>query len=212
MNEFLLHYRFRLLLLSSVLLCLVLGWPGPPLWLKWGALLALLLAGINTLRHRLVQRRLLILIGLGNLALLVLGQLIDLPRAISDGLGFIALYILLGITLFRSVTGERPVTREIVYGLCALYLQIALAFAFAYRLVGALVPMAFRGPSGSLQLDDFVYYSLATLTTVGYGDIHALAPMARLLASTEAVVGVMFIALAVARCVALMHDEAGGEI
>lgn len=206
-NEFLLRYRFRLLLLGSVLLCLVLGWPEPPLWLKWGALLGLLLAGINTLRRKLLLRRLALLIGLFNLALLGLGQLVALPRAMGDGLGSIALYILLGATLFRRVTSERPVTGELVYGLCALYLQIALAFAFAYQLVSALEPGALRGPAGPLMLDDFVYYSLATLTTVGYGDIHAIAPAARLLAGTEAVVGVMFIALAVARCVALMQDE-----
>jgi hypothetical protein len=45
------------------------------------------------------------------------------------------------------------------------------------------------------------------LTTVGYGDIHAIAPAARLLAVAEAVMGVMFIALLVARSLALMHAE-----
>lgn len=207
MNEILLRYRFRLLLVGSVLLCAVLGWPEPPLWLEWAALLGLVLAGINTLRHKRLLKQLALYIGLFNLVLLGLGQLVVLPRALSDGLGLIAFYLLLSATLFRRVTSERPVTRELLYGLCALYLQIALAFAFSFHVVGGLVPDAFSGPTGPLRLDDFVYYSLATLTTVGYGDIHAIAPAARLLAGTEAVVGVMFIALAVARSLALINDE-----
>lgn len=207
MNEYLLHYRFRLLLLASVLLTLVLGWPRPPVWLEWGCLLLLVLAAINTLRHKRLFQQLALLLGLFNLALLVIGELVDLPQALGNGLSMVAFYLLLSAALFRRVSGERPVTRELLYGLCALYIQIALAFAFSYQVVSGLQPEAFRGVDADPALDDFVYYSLATLTTVGYGDIHALAPAARLLAGAEAVIGVLFIALAVARSVALMQDE-----
>ncbi len=209
MNEFLLRYRFRLLLLASVLLTLVLGWPRPPVWLEWGCLLLLVLTAINTLRHKRVFQQLALLLGLGSLALIGLDRLIDLPQALSDGLSMIAFYLLLSAALFRRVSSERPVTRELLYGLCALYVQIALAFAFAFQVVNGLQPGAFSGPGAPLELDDFIYYSLATLTTVGYGDIHAIAPLARLLAGAEAVTGVLFIALAVARTLALMHDEDG---
>ncbi len=210
MNEILLRYRFRLLLVASGLLTLVMGWPQPPLWLEWGCLLGLVLAGINTLRHKRLFQQLALLIGGINLLLLGLDQLIELPQALSDGLGLIAFYLLLCATLFHRVTSERPVTKELLYGLCALYLQLGLAFAFAYQVVSGLVPGAFNSPE-KLLLDDFVYYSLATLTTVGYGDIHAIAPAARLLAVAEAVMGVMFIALLVARSLALMHEEADEE-
>jgi len=209
LNEFLLRYRFRLLLLASVLLTLVLGWPRPPVWLEWGCLLLLVLTAINTLRHKRVFQQLALLLGLGSLALIGLDRLIDLPQALSDGLSMIAFYLLLSAALFRRVSSERPVTRELLYGLCALYVQIALAFAFAFQVVNGLQPGAFSGPGAPLELDDFIYYSLATLTTVGYGDIHAIAPLARLLAGAEAVTGVLFIALAVARTLALMHDEDG---
>ncbi|MNN02938.1 voltage-gated potassium channel [compost metagenome] len=210
MNEILLRYRFRLLLVASGLLTLVMGWPAPPLWLEWGCLLGLVLAGINTLRHKRLFQQLALLIGGINLLLLGLDQLIELPQALSDGLGLIVFYLLLCATLFHRVTGERPVTKELLYGLCALYLQLGLAFAFAYQVVSGLVPGAFNSPD-KLLLDDFVYYSLATLTTVGYGDIHAIAPAARLLAVAEAVMGVMFIALLVARSLALMHEEEDEE-
>lgn len=210
MNDILLRYRFRLLLIASGLLTLVMGWPAPPLWLEWGCLLGLVLAGINTLRHKRLFQQLALWIGGINLLLLGLDQLIVLPQALSDGLGLIVFYLLLCATLFHRVTGERPVTKELLYGLCALYLQLGLAFAFAYQVVSGLVPGAFNSVD-KLLLDDFVYYSLATLTTVGYGDIHAIAPAARLLAGAEAVMGVMFIALLVARSLALMHAEEDEE-
>ena len=210
MNDILLRYRFRLLLVASVLLTLVMGWPAPPLWLEWGCLLGLVLAGINTLRHKRLFQQLALWVGGINLLLLGLDQLIVLPQALSDGLGLIVFYLLLCATLFHRVTGERPVTKELLYGLCALYLQLGLAFAFAYQVVSGLVPGAFNSVD-KLLLDDFVYYSLATLTTVGYGDIHAIAPAARLLAGAEAVMGVMFIALLVARSLALMHEEEDEE-
>lgn len=210
MNELLLRYRFRLLLLASVLLTAVMGWPRPPLWLEWGSLLCLMLAGINTLRHKRAFRHLALTVGLVNLLLLGLDRFVVLPRALSDGLGLIAFYLLLCAALFRRVTSERPVTTELLYGLCALYLQLGLAFSFAFRVVSGLVPGAFNGVDAE-QLDAFVYYSLATLTTVGYGDIHAIAPAARLLAGGEAVIGVMFIALLVARSLALMHEREMGE-
>lgn len=138
LEHFLLHYRLRLLFFASVLLTGVMGWPQPALWLEWTALLLLVMAGINTLRHSRL---------------------------------------------------------------------LALAFAMAYQVVNGFVPEAFWNARGELHLDDFVYYSLVTLTTVGYGDIHAQAPAARLLAGAEAVAGVMFIAIAVARSLMLMNDR-----
>lgn len=47
------------------------------------------------------------------------------------------------------------------------------------------------------------YYSFMTLTTVGYGDITPQTNLARMVASTEAIMGVMFIGIFVARIVAL---------
>lgn len=207
MNLFLLRYRFRLLFASSVCLTVIVGWPQPPKWLELGALLLLVLAGINTLRHRQVFLRLVGTIGTLNLLLLAFGNWLTLPAPITNGLALIFLYLALFFTLFRRVTHERPVTSELLYGMTALYLQIALAFAFGYQVIGGFWPDAFYSEQGPMQLDDFIYFSLTTLTTLGYGDIHAIGPAARLLAVSEAVVGVLFIALAVARSLSLLNDK-----
>ncbi|WP_205587344.1 potassium channel family protein, partial [Pseudomonas aeruginosa] len=131
----------------------------------------------------------------------------SLPPGLLRGLSLILLYLTLFAALFRRVTQERPVTHELLYGLCALYLQMALAFALAYYMVEQMQPASFIASHGALGLDTFVYYSLVTLTTVGYGDIQAINPLARLLAGSEGVIGVLFIALAVARSLTLMSDS-----
>ena len=48
----------------------------------------------------------------------------------------------------------------------------------------------------------FLYFSLVTLTTLGYGDIVPISPPARIFAAMEAATGVLYIAITVARLVA----------
>ncbi|WP_339514959.1 potassium channel family protein [Pseudomonas sp. RL_15y_Pfl2_60] len=206
-NAFLLRYRFRLLFASSVLLTCVSGWPAPSLVLKWTAFSLLVLSAMNTLRHKGILLRIALALGIVNLSLFFLDKYIVMPGPLSDGVGLIAFYLLVVYALFNRVIHQRPVTQELLYGLLALYLQLALAFAAAFHVINSFVPDAFWSEHSPLELHDFVYYSLVTLTTVGYGDIHALAPGARLLAGAEAVTGVMFIAVAVARTLTLMSDK-----
>ena len=52
-----------------------------------------------------------------------------------------------------------------------------------------------------LHFDRFVYFSLVTLTTLGYADIAPATPLAGILATLEAVVGVFYIAILVAALV-----------
>jgi hypothetical protein len=56
-------------------------------------------------------------------------------------------------------------------------------------------------PHGELRL--FSYYSLVTLSTLGYGDITPLTPLARSLSAMEAVTGQLFIAVLLARLVGM---------
>lgn len=175
LNVLLLRYRLRLLFAASVLLTAVLGWPKPALWLAWGSLLLVLLASLNTLRHKRTLRGLIGLLGLASLALLVLERVLQWHPLFGQGVGMMVFYLAMVASLFNRVIHERPVTGELIYGLLALYLLLALA----YQLISSLQPDAFRSLHGPLQINDFVYYSLVTLTILGYGDIHALAPPRR---------------------------------
>ena len=62
------------------------------------------------------------------------------------------------------------------------------------------------GAQDALRQRDYpmlMYYSFATLTSVGYGDIVAAKPAARMLSWWEAAVGQFYMAVLVARLVAL---------
>jgi hypothetical protein len=77
------------------------------------------------------------------------------------------------------------------------YHLIALQFSGAFSLAASLKPEA-----GSLQAK-LTYFSFVTLTTVGYGDITAVHPIARPLVVLEALTGQLFPAILIARLVSL---------
>ena len=208
MPGFLHRFRFRLLFFSSVFMLLVLGFPQPPLVLDQAALLTLVLCGINSLPQRRGWIGLAALFGGLGVLLSLLAELNGHPSYFDRTLPLLAFYAVLLVTLFRRVARERPVTGELLYGLSALYLQLALAYALLYALIQRYIPGGFGPPGSELHLDSFVYFSLITLTTVGYGDIQPLLPITRLLATSEAVLGVLFISVAVARGLSLMNEPA----
>src|SRR5258707_14726713 len=78
----------------------------------------------------------------------------------------------------------------------ATYLMLGLFWSFAYILVDRLIPNSFVftvGPDSSHSMNDFnaIYFSFTTLSTVGYGDIVPVSRVARMLATVQAVVGVL---------------------
>ena len=82
---------------------------------------------------------------------------------------------------------------------------MATIFANAFGLVWQLIPGAFANlqpaAPGTSEFATMFYFSLATLTTTGYGDIVPLNPFARSLAGLESVVGPFYLAITVARLV-----------
>jgi len=104
-----------------------------------------------------------------------------------------------------SVTGHR------VRGAIAAYLLLALCFSLAYDLIEYVHPGSFTLPLGGAQGIQtrsalFLYFSVVTLTTVGFGDITAVHPVARSLVMVEALVGTLYPAILLARLVTLQIE------
>ena len=106
---------------------------------------------------------------------------------------------------------EGPVTGHRVRGAIAAYLLLALCFSLAYDLIEYVHPGSFTLPFGGAQgiqtrSASFLYFSVVTLTTVGFGDITAVHPVARSLVMVEALVGTLYPAILLARLVTLQIE------
>ena len=83
---------------------------------------------------------------------------------------------------------------------------MAIMWAMLYGLVNIFVPQSFSGlEPGPLKEDmhDLMYFSIVTLTTLGYGDITPLSDVAKALASVQALVGQIYLTVLIARLVGL---------
>lgn len=110
----------------------------------------------------------------------------------------------------RAVFEPGRITYHRIIGAIMLYLTIGLVFVALYTLIGAISPEAFNGLSvtaGVSLPSDLVYFSFTTLTTVGYGDIFPVHPLARSLSNIEAIVGQLYPATLLARLVSLGQDS-----
>jgi hypothetical protein len=127
----------------------------------------------------------------------------------DDVLSILALSILTVLVLMQ-VFRDGPITGYRIQGAIAVYLLLGLVWMSAYELLYRMVPGAFRfaeGDTGSLvNIHGLAYYSFVTLTTVGYGDITPVHPIARSLAMGEALCGQLYPAILIARLVSLEID------
>jgi hypothetical protein len=115
-------------------------------------------------------------------------------------------FIVLGWVVARAVFAPGPVNAHRILGATVLYLNLALFFSTAYRLVLDIAPDAFTGfadgVKGPREVATVIYFSFVTLTSTGYGDILPINPFARSLANLESIIGQLFPATLLARLVA----------
>ncbi|ELH8610840.1 hypothetical protein Q8V93_004628 [Enterobacter asburiae] len=130
-----------------------------------------------------------------------------LPFVYLHNIPVILLYIITSVIIFRHVVRGAPVTAETLYGLGSLYLQTGLVFAFIYDFIEHIHPGSILTPVGLVSFDSLVYFSIVTLTTLGYGDIQPVTPVTRLLVCTESIFGVLFIAIIVSRIMSALHSK-----
>jgi hypothetical protein len=117
----------------------------------------------------------------------------------------IAFFAFTAVVLLRQVLRDTTVTADTIAGAICVYLLLSVIWALTFSLVEAAHPGSFHtdGHSVDTQLHHFLYLSLITLSTVGYGDIVPATPPARMFAALEGVVGQLYLAVLVARLIAL---------
>ena len=109
------------------------------------------------------------------------------------------------LVLMRYIFTAEQVTADVIYAACAVYFLLSFFFVPVYGMLEAAIPGSFvdNTLNTPVHWQQFVYYSLVTLSTAGYGDILPANMWARMLAGLEATVGVLYVAILVARLVSL---------
>ncbi len=147
--------------------------------------------------------------GIGMVVAIILvvlaGVILDLA-----GLDYVHLFILLCFFVWTTWLAARQVLftgiidgNKIVGAVC-IYLLLGLIWTLLYLMIAEATPNAFNGLTQAPWYDNFpavAYYSYVTLTTLGYGDISPIQPVARFLVYMEAIVGIFYTAILVASLV-----------
>jgi len=123
--------------------------------------------------------------------------LVAIGDFVSLGLQVLLIDAVVRFSLFSPAAEEAD---RIIAGICG-YLILGLLWANVFSILEHFAPGSFLQSDGSpVTVEDgsIVYYSLVTLTTLGYGDITPSAPWPRMLAALEAVAGTLYLTVFIA--------------
>ena len=133
------------------------------------------------------------------------------PDLIHAAVFLVCALLLLGYVighLLHFILHAPVVTMEVLCASIAAYLMLGLMWTVAYWLVDQLTPggaFSFNTSRGAQSMNGFTgfYFSFITLSTVGYGDITPVSRFARWLAAMEAMTGLLYVAVLIARLVSV---------
>jgi voltage-gated potassium channel len=113
----------------------------------------------------------------------------------------------------RNLLKQREITGETISMSISIYLLLGMTWALLYAVLFTYHPEAFHfaTPAGLSEADRFpilIYFSLTTLSTVGFGDITPMTLPARYAAVAEGIAGQFYLAILVARLVGMQMSRA----
>jgi hypothetical protein len=122
-------------------------------------------------------------------------------------------FLILGVLLARRVFAPGRVNVHRVQGAVAVYLLAGLVFGQIFQLIALASPGAFLmlgHPASYEQITPHLnYYSFVALTTLGFGDITPVHPLAKSFTLLAAVFGTLYPAILIGRLVSqqIMHSD-----
>ncbi|MGA7872920.1 MAG: potassium channel family protein [Candidatus Binatus sp.] len=125
---------------------------------------------------------------------------------------WLLLFVYITWNELRAVLKQKEVTREVISMSISTYLLLGLTCGLFYIVLHDLQPNAFSfgtvGPLSEQQvIPVLIYFSLTTLSTIGFGDITPLTLQARYAAVAEGITGQFYLAILVARLVGMQMSQ-----
>ena len=128
-----------------------------------------------------------------------------LDTTLWSDVALMALFFYVLVILIGRTASLEETNFDSLCGAVAAYFLIAVAWAASYRVIEVAVPGSFSFPQTNLgpAAGQLLYFSLTTITTLGYGDIAPASPFARIWAALEASAGILYVGLLIARLISL---------
>jgi hypothetical protein len=185
--------------------------------LHWGlslATLAIIAAALQLVHRKGLIYYLTLVLGCSTFLADMSGHFLEIKAGYPLASGLRTLFMAqLIVAIFIDVMKRKKVTVDAVLGACCVLIMLALAFGSTFILIEWIAPGSFHFPDdvvsthakhlqSSLEFE-LNYFSLVTITTIGYGDIYPVLPAARSLATLEGLLSQLYLAIVLARLVGL---------
>ena len=142
------------------------------------------------------------IIALAGVATAAINFFLEMPGLRLLNMGILSVFCLAStLVAFKSLLLSSSIDVNKIIGAICVYLLLGLDWSFFYLFINMVIPDSFHGlPSTDIgnQLLELMYYSFITITTVGYGDLIPVKPLARTVAFLEGFVGQFYVAVLVA--------------
>lgn len=106
------------------------------------------------------------------------------------------------VITFLQLIRPMPSDREKLFSAVFGYFLIATLWAYLYLRIDLVSPGAMSFPADDPKnFTTYLYYSLVTISTLGYGEITPVLPLPRILAALEACFGTLYVAVLIGQIV-----------
>lgn len=196
-NRFIYLLVFLLIMIAAAPLDEVLGRFGILNDLVTSTVLVLAIYSLSQKRHHTVLGVLLAVPMIMSLWSDLIGEYRWLQ--ITGRLCGIAFFAFLIVVILKFILSQDEIKRDLIAGAAIVYLSIAALWANAYWVIELMHPGSFAIPGQSAgSIVNSMYYSLVTITTLGYGDITPITSVAKVCSTLEAVIGQLYLVITVA--------------
>ena len=167
-------------------------------------LLVILIVAIFTIEPKPLIRWISLALAVPSYGLLLFDHTVLVPLAHVTA---ICLLLIAWRAIVLDVLRHEQVHPNIIFGAIVVYCLIGAVWGHIYVLIDLIEPGNSFSFDGEMFFDYF-YFSYVSLTTVGYGDMVPVSPIARGLAVFEAILGQVFLAVFIARLVGRLSHKA----